>query len=283
MRLRVVVCGVAVAGLLSFGAGAALGQAIGLNFVNTGDAGIQNGTSDALGPAESAGAPGYEQLNWNNLGRWGQGAALMDSTGAAAGVTATWDSNNTWNTGVGSGTPNNKLMHGYLDATGQPNVNTPPYQFWWNENKPEVYITGLTAWLAAKGAPSYKVVVYTDGDATEGRVSEYWLQSPDGSDDPPTALGSDLSAHVFVSDLANFSGTFTQVGLSADSVANAGAGNFIVFSGLTADRFILRTEEQLFRSTINGFQIVAVPEPVTLGALALGAMGVLARRRRPVA
>ena len=41
-------------------------------------------------------------------------------------------------------------MHGYLDATGQANWETVPYQFFWNENKPEAYVTGLSAWLAAQ-------------------------------------------------------------------------------------------------------------------------------------
>lgn len=235
---------------------------IGLNYVDNGNGGVQNGSSDSLGAAEVAGAPGYQQSNWNNLGRWGQTVAVNDSSGAATSVTTTWDSNNTWNDGAGSGTPDHKLMHGYLDATGQVNVNGPPYQFFWNENKPEAYVTGLSSWLSAQGATSYDVVAYTDGDTTEGRVSEYWLQNG-GSGDPPTLLGSDLTSHVFAKDTSNFSGSYTQVPLSANSVAGAADGNYIVFSGLTADSFILRSEEQTFRAQINGLQIVAVPEPAS--------------------
>ena len=77
---------------------------------------------------------------------------MNDSTGAASGVTVTWDSNNTWNTGAGNSTADRKLMHGYLDATGQANWETVPYQFYWNENKPEAYVHGLGAWLAAQGS-----------------------------------------------------------------------------------------------------------------------------------
>jgi hypothetical protein len=233
-------------------------NSIGLNFVDNGNGGVQNGAADALGAAEVAGAPGYRRSNWNNLGRWGQTVSLIDNSGAGSGVTVTWDSNNTWRTGSGTGTPDNKLMHGYLDSTGQANWETMPYQFFWNENKPEVYINNVSSWLAGQGgATQYDVVVYIDGDTTSGRIGEYWLQNGSGGD-PPTLLGTDLTTHVFVQDSANFSGTYTQTPLSANSVAGAANGNYVVFTGLSANSFILRTEEQNVRSQINAIQIVPV-------------------------
>jgi hypothetical protein len=269
-----------VAALLAgFGVSSASASIIGVNFVNNGGGFVQDGAVDALTPAEMAGAPGYTQMHWNNLGRWGQNVNAIDGTGAASGALVTWDSAWTWNTGVGAATPNHKLMHGYLDATGQPNDNNTPYSFWDNKNKPEVYVSGLSAWLAAQGATSYNVVVYFDGDATAGRKAEYWLQGSLGGD-PPNALGADLTSHVFASDVENFSGTFTQVPLSANSLDNAAAGNYLVFTGLNADNFILRTEEQSFRATISGMQIAVVPEPASLSLLGLGALALLARRRQ---
>jgi len=270
----------ALAGIVSAGP-------IGINYVDIGDPGVQNATADALLATESAGAPGYVQSGWNNMGRWGQTVPINDSTGAPTGATSTWDSNNTWNDGAGVSSPNAKLMNGYLDATGQPNNNTSPgYAFFDNVNKPEVYITGLTSWLTAQGAASYKVVVYTDGDSTSGRKAEYWLQSATVGD-PPTVLGADLTSHVFVSDVSNFSGTFTEVPLSANTLATAGEGNFFVFTGVSADSFILRSEEwpgvagDALRAQINGIQIIAsVPEPASIGLLALAGLGLLSRRRR---
>lgn len=279
---------------------AAAAPAISVNFVDNGNAGVQNGTvaspiADALLPAEVAGAPGYQQSNWNNFGRWGQTVAMNDNTGAAAaGVTATWDSNNTWNTGSATTTPNGKLMHGYIDSLGLPNRDS-PFQFFGNftpvtdpatttptnDNRPIVWVAGLSSWLASQGATTYSVVAYVDGDGTN-RKAEYWLQSASGGD-PPNTLGSDLTSHVFVNDTSNFGDTqtFTQVPLSSNTVDSAVAGNYIVFTGLSADSFLLRSEEQTVRSEFNGFQIIAdVPEPAALGLFAVAGMGLLASRRR---
>lgn len=278
-----------VAAFLS-AAGLASAGSLGFNFVDIGDSGHQDGAADALGASEVAGAPGYEQANWNNLGQSGDTiGSMIDSSGTTTGVTLTWNSNNTWRNGAGTSTPDSKLMNGYLDSGGQANVDGPPYNGFDSANMPDVGVTGIGAWLAAQGAPSYNVVVYTDGDRTEGRIGEYWLQdftynNPPGNDFANLTLGSDLSPGVFVQDDNNFSGTFTQVPLSADSAGNAVAGNFIVFTGLTADTFLLRTEEisspSQLRAVINGFQIVAVPEPSTIGLLGLGAMGAALLRRR---
>ncbi len=91
-----------------------------------------------------------------------------------------------------------------------------------------------------------------------------------------------------MSDVSNFSGTFTEVPLSANTLATAGEGNFFVFTGVSADSFILRSEEypsgvagDALRAQINGIQIIAVvPEPVSLGLVALAGLGLLSRRRR---
>src|SRR5213593_2328850 len=98
MKMRVPLLSAAVAAAL---AGSAAAAPIGINYGDIGDPGVQNGTADALLPTESAGAPGYVQTGWNNMGRWGQTVALNDSTGAASGATSTWDSNNTWSVGAG--------------------------------------------------------------------------------------------------------------------------------------------------------------------------------------
>ena len=260
-------------------------QSIGGNFVDNGESGVQNAATDALAAGETAGAPGYGQANWNNLGRWSGPIPLIDSTGVASGVTAAWDSNNTWRNGAGVTDPEAKLMHGYLDATGAANVApATPYNFFPGAtNDPQVYVNGLSAWLASVGAPSYNLVVYADGDGTDNRVGEYWVQAASGADLAALTVGDDLTPHLVLNDAANFSGAYDQVSAAATSLAAADAGNYLVFTGLTADSFLLRTNEAggpTLRAPINGFQIVAVPEPTAAGLLTIAATVLLARRRR---
>lgn len=225
-------------------AGLARGASISANWVNNNNGGVQNASADSLSPSESAGAPGYTQANWNNLGRWGNPTTLTDSLGNSSGVDITWDADWTANLGVAT-TPNGKLMYGYSEATGVPNEDGPPYNGYTGANQPDARVRGVSAWLAARGATTYSVVLYVDGNLTDGSVSEHWLQgiATDGDFGGGITLGSDLTPRVFVSDTANFSGTFTQVPLTANTAGMAGAGNYIVFTNLSADMFILRTED----------------------------------------
>ncbi|MBP7935509.1 MAG: DUF2341 domain-containing protein [Phycisphaerae bacterium] len=267
--------------LIGVSAGLAPAQSIGINFVANSGSGIQETSGDSLGVDEVAGAPGYAQDNWNNLGRWGSNITLSKFSNKVTftGVTivCAWDSPNIWNDGAGTSTPNCKLMHGYIDAPGKPNDDvTTPYQFWTGNittaNVPQVFVKGLAAWLAAQpGATGYSVVIYSDGDATEGRRSEYWVQETTSTAMPPDSLGSVLTPHVFLQDSVNFTAAapvFTQVPITANTLETAGIGNYIVFTGLTADQIIIRSEEQTFRSQINAVQIIATypPSTVTIAA-----------------
>ena len=75
---------------------------------------------------------------------------------------------------------------------------------------------------------------------------------------------------------------YDQVSNASTAGIGTDSGNYIVFEGLTADTFVVRTEEFAVRSPINGLQIVAsvVLEPSTVGLLGLGLAGLLTRRRR---
>ncbi len=220
----------------------------------------------SLNAGETAGAPGFEQTNWNNLGRWGDPTALHDNTGTNVAVTVKWDSNNTWvnnaNETLGG---NNKLMKAYLDSTGEP-MGTFDGVFGSNNDKPIVLITGLDTWMAAKGLTSYSVVFYSDGDSNSGqRAAKVWLAQADTGNpvgaDP--GLGADLTSRVNIFDNSNWGDnpSFTRV------TGTGGNGNYTVFSGQTAGAIYLRIEEagpDAWRSPLNGFQIIGTNVPLTV-------------------
>ncbi len=275
-------------------AGAASAQTppqIGLNFVRPyPDAGgVQNSMPNSLAPTDLAGAPPYTQTNWNNLGRYGSGINPMDSSGAATAVAINWDATGTWaqqfanqynSNAAPQGTPDGNLMNGYLDSGGSANnaLGNPVDGFAGTNNncKPWVYIQGLNAWMTANSISYYDVVIYSDGDATAGRVGEYWLQDATG---PWTGtgmtLGNDLTTHTFICDRSNFVSTVTYAQVpgtvATGRLAQQGnfQGNYVVFRSLTNDSFLARKNVFATRAPINAIQIVprATPLPAVIDPL----------------
>lgn len=239
---------------------ASLAATIGINYARGGDH-INDTNVNSLAASARAGAPGFEQENWNNLGRYGADITLKDSTGAATPVVISWDASGSYSlsgAAADQGSPDGNLMNSYLDSNGNANVALTNSLYDNNANsKPLVYFTGLSAWLTANAAQYYDVVVYSDGDATTGRTGEYWIMQASG---PRTNMvfGNDLTSHVFIRDAANFVsvGAFTEVPLTSVAGFSAATGNYTVFEGLSADSFLLRTAEFLTRAPINAIQIV---------------------------
>jgi hypothetical protein len=270
-------------------AGIASGSQIGMNFVRgpSGDVvNVANTAPNSLAATDSAGAPGYAQTNWNNLGFMGTNINVLDSSGAASGVVVSWVAGNAWSQSGGGNPitqatgPDANLMNSYLDSNGGANTNMQANMYSTasnnNRNWPLVYFTGLSAWMASQGVTAYDLVIYADGDDTgNARVGEYWTIDASG---PPTALvyGADEVSHVFLCDRANFTATLTyaQVPLFVQSGVAAQFGNFpgnnAVFTSLTNDTFLLRTAEYNTRSVINAIQIVprATAGPASIAPLA---------------
>lgn len=256
---------------------------IGLNFVRGagGDVvNVQNSMANSLAPTDTAGASGYAQANWNNLGYRGTNIVLADSTGASSGVTVNWDSGNAWSQ-AGGGTPatqlspDGNLMNSYLDSNGSANT-TFNANLWANSNnnKPLVHFSGLSAWMAAQGVTAYDLVIYSDGDDAGGRVGEFWTADVN-SDPTAMVLGSDQVTHVFICDRTNFTTTLTYAQVPNIVQSGVGArfgnfvGNFTVIDSLTADSFIVRDAEFATRCVINAIQIIprATAIPATIAPL----------------
>lgn len=240
------------------GLAAAADFPIGVNF--------SDNTAYNLGAAESAGAPGFAQTNWNNCGRWGNPSALNDNTGAATAVTLKWDATGMWtndaNETLGG---SNKLMKAYLDSNGEAITSGFNGVFGTDDDKPTLLLTGLDTWMTAKGLTSYSVVIYSDGDSSSGtRAARVWLAATDAGSpvngDP--GLGADLTSRVDIIDQSNWGAnpTFTRV------TGTSGVGNYTVFSGLTAPSFYVRADEagsNPWRAPINGIQIIGTNVPIT--------------------
>jgi hypothetical protein len=269
----------AIATALSLTGTASAGQ-IGLKLGINGNGGIQTAasTAGALTNLDLAGATlangGYAaaQTNWNNLGRWGGLSSVIDQSGAASGVLVQWDCSGIYNEGgtVASQTvPDNKLMCGYDDSNGNANtiandgtIVTGVSIFGDNNNKPWMYITNLSAWLAAQGACSYDVVIYAEGD-TAGRIGQYWIEAASGLATSMT-VGPNLTPFIFINGQTGFvpsANYYSLVPATSSTGAAAVSGNFTVFPGLTANTILIRSEEYrppggTLRSPINAIQII---------------------------
>src|ERR1044071_314689 len=100
--------------------------------------GHQQATNTAAGPllpTDMAGAPGYQQVNWNVLGRFGDNATnafltnnypILDGAGDDTHISINWDATGNWSI-QGSGTPTDRgnpdlnLMNAYADSGGNAN------------------------------------------------------------------------------------------------------------------------------------------------------------------
>jgi hypothetical protein len=249
---------------LALGASNTFAQSIGVSFVSNGSSsGIDNAETDSMLPADLAGAPPYAQTNWNNFGRYGSidPVVLTNSVGGAEAFNLQWDSGGADTTGAGAGlgTPDGKLMDGFIYSYS-PGPATTLADSVYNcsiNNKPLVYVGGLNAWYTSEGAEAYTVVLYTTGYSYY-ETAEGWIQSVSGNPSANTmAGGPDLTAHVFAQDTSVFTGTYVPATGSSSAVPTSGA-NYMVFRGLTNDAVLLRLQSDGYGSGLNGFQFVPI-------------------------
>ena len=150
-------------------------------------------------------------------------------------------------------------MGGYLDSDGSGDGSAATNLYATTNAQPFLALAGLPAAATLGG---YKVIVYTDVAATDGRISRYWLTSNRGQN--PSNVGGEgaLTGSYFTRDTSDFSGTYTRATATTDATATPG-GNYVQFDGLTEPGgFIVRAEEgsqpvgNQGRAPINAVQIV---------------------------
>ena len=183
----------ALIGTSVLGLNLASAASIGLSFTSGRD------TVAILSSGDSAGV--VPQTNWNssdgtdpdgdgsgtNAGILPGGGSLVDDSGASTGVTATWSSNNTWNTNNGTSNGDNKVMNGYIDHTGGPPATISFTNIPYAEYDVYVYVgsdgNGRTG-TVSDGTTTYS---YTTNANTGGSFPGAYIQTTDTGGGNPNA------------------------------------------------------------------------------------------------
>jgi len=169
---------------------------------------------------------------------------LMDCLEVAGVISA-----NDWNNAVGNtGALNNLYYNAGAASTASVTWECP--NTWSIGNSSEGgnkrmmygYLDGSATTITVSNIPSkftnagYDVYVYCDGDSYSGKIGGYTIGN----------------TSIQATDTSNFSGSFVQ--------ANNSAGNYVVFTNLSASQFTLNTAGVAgypLRAPVNGIQIVA--------------------------
>lgn len=232
---------------------------------------------------------------WNDFtNASGQYAANDDSTVAGVSTTVVSFSNGTavnlsggflleW-TGVAQDTHDQRVGDGSVVTTGDEQL------FAGYLSAPAIAGSAIT--LAGTGVKSafefevgsniesYDVYLYIDGES-DGSFPEVsnWEAELTGGTGPTDTFFSGMDADDFILLTDGGLGDFAQV--TATSVGADQAGNYVKFSGITSDNFEVTLTGVDHGIVLNGFEIVAIPEPsssLVLGGLL--ALSVLPVRRR---
>jgi len=238
------------------------GAVISVNFV-----GGNGNTTNFNGPSVTTIAGVVRVGNWNNAAMNNGAFSLIDDGGVPAG-SISYTSPNVYGAipnggGISGGAGDTALMTGYLDNVAGGSGIT---------------VTGLPASFTAFG---YTVLVFQASDSS----GSFGYTITDNASHTDTAFGRQLGGNGGNYPLAG--GTDGYIGSSyATAEGPATAANYVILEGLTGSSFTLigvNGSTGDGRARINGFQVVAVPEPgsALLGIGLTALLGTARRRRMP--
>ena len=134
-----------------------------------------------------------------------------------------------------------------------------------------VSVSSLPASIAGSGTTPYDVILYVNS-ANSGYtdVADYTVNGSTLSNVELSNTGSSNANNNFVD-----AGTFTPATASA-------VGNYVEFFGVTGTtlNITVAVGSSGQRAALDGFQVIATPEPASLGLLAVAGVGLLLLKRR---
>ena len=248
---------------------------ISINFVDS-----NSGTSDEIASDFVEGAGDYATAGWINTLRGQTTGGNADLDAADLGGVNVFArrpqgtaSDATTGSGQGGATTalNNRVIKGFAQAfLNNAEVNAPHVEL---SNLNQAYSQG------------YDLVVYLSGDSLN-------LGASVTVNEGVNHTGYDRSTGTtYWYKTANTTSTFANNGFIQGTVTGATApgtgggdyavANYVVFEGLTADSLTITAEAVLQnKAGIGGFQIVAIPEPATIGFMGIAGSGLLFLRKR---
>lgn len=219
---------------------------IGVNFVGGGNK-VTGGVT--MASTDSAGV--VPQTNWNNetTGSGSGITGLIDSTGATvAGLTLTYAGQGTYD--VGQTAPvggDQKLNDGFIYGNTTVTVSGIPY-------------------------PIYNLYIYELNDAA-GRVEQTYLNG-----NTATSVYGQAASPTDANHVSGSANTYLYTQSVDTSGSGTPGGDYVLF-GTMSGSSVSFSDTAPGNGYLNGFEIVAAPEPASCAILGFFSLGLLARRR----